>query len=208
MISKVLALRSRTELSENRAKRWQIYGRLLSVHADINRKDALARRSLNALRRLIILIFVLAMPCAIFAKTDQASWENLSALTAGRKIQVLELNSTKVSGRFVGFSNANISLQEQNGAQTIRRQDVRSVTLMENHHRLRNTLIGAAVGAGTGAAIGAASYSPCAPAQTFCIDPIGRGGAAGIVAIVGGVGGAVVGALWPSHKTIFRAAGR
>jgi hypothetical protein len=146
------------------------------------------------------------MPCAAFARTDQTSWENLSALTAGHKVQVLELNSKKVSGTFISFSGTNLSLQEQSGAQIILRQDVRSVTLMENHHRLRNTVIGLAVGAGVGAVIGAATYHSCAASQTFCIDPVGRGGQAGIGAVIGVVGGAIVGALWPSHNTIFRAA--
>jgi len=58
-----------------------------------------------------------------------------------------------------------------------------------------------------GAGIGAAAYRGCNPAQSFCINPIGRGGEAGISAIVGFAGGAIMGALWPSHETIYRATG-
>lgn len=157
------------------------------------------------MRKLWILVFVLAMPCAAFGQTDRSSWEALSALGAGHKIQVVEMNSKKVSGAFVNVTDAGISLQAAGGEQTIARQDVRRVKLMENKHRLRNTAIGAAVGAGVGAGIGAASFQDCR-GQAFCIQPGGRGAVAGIGAAAGGVIGAIVGALWPSHQTIYRAA--
>jgi hypothetical protein len=37
----------------------------------------------------------------------------------------------------------------------------------------------------------------------LCIQPIGRGGLAGIGAVVGFAGGAVVGVLLPGHSTIY-----
>jgi hypothetical protein len=73
------------------------------------------------------------------------------------------------------------------------------VKLMQNKHRLRNTLIGAGVGAGAGAAIGAAAGG-CSPGEWWCI---GRGPTAAIFGVIGGVGGTAVGALWPSHSTIY-----
>jgi hypothetical protein len=157
--------------------------------------------------RLWILICILVMPCAAFAQTNQTSWESLSALAPGHKIQVVERNSKKVSGTFVNVSDAAISLQEQGGGQTIQRQDVRIVKLMENEHRLRHAAIGAAIGAGAGAGIGAGVYTDCKPDETFCINPVGRGQVAGIGAAVGGAVGAIVGALWPSQKIVYRATG-
>jgi hypothetical protein len=77
------------------------------------------------------------------------------------------------------------------------------VKLLENKHRLRNTLIVAGVGAGVGAAIGAASHKSCS-SQSFCLDIGGSALPAGGGAVLGGVGGAVVGALLPSHSTIYR----
>jgi hypothetical protein len=159
------------------------------------------------MRNLWILIFVLAMPCVVFSQTNEASWENLSALQSGHKIQIVEMNSKKVSGTFLNVSDTMISLQKQGGEQTIQRQDVRIVKRMETKHRLRHAAIGAAIGAGAGAGIGAAAYHPCSPSDSFCIQPGGRGANAGIGAAIGGVGGAVVGALWPSHRIIYRAAG-
>ncbi len=151
------------------------------------------------MRKFWILACLLGMPRVV-----SAQWENLNTLQAGQKIQVVE-NSKKESGTFLSVSDKEISLRGKPGPQTIQRQDVRSVKLMVNKHRLRNAAIGGAVGAGVGAGIGAAAYQSCNPAQSFCIDPIGRGGEAGIFAIVGFAGGALVGALWPSHQTIYRA---
>jgi len=165
------------------------------------RQSHALRRGALIMRKLWILVFVLAMPCAAFGQTDRSSWENLSALGAGHKIQVVEMNSKRVSGAFVNVTDAGISLQGQDGEETISRQDVRSVKLMENKHRLRNAAIGAAIGAGAMAGIGAGLAGPHD-------EIIGTGGVAGIFAVIGGAGGAIVGALWPSHQTIYRAAGR
>ena len=150
------------------------------------------------MRKLWILVCVLGMPCMAFGQTGKSSWENLSALQAGHRIQVVEMSSKKVSGAFVNITDTTISLQESGGEQTIQRQDVRIVKLMENKHRMRNAAIGAAIGAGAGAGAGAAVGN-------------GSGGfdftrqGAGIGAGAGAVIGAIVGALLPCHETMYRA---
>ena len=149
------------------------------------------------MRKLSSLICILAIPCATWAQSGQASWENLSTLQAGQKIQVVEMNSKKDSGALLNISPTAISLQEKSGEQTIQRQDVRSVKLMEHAHRLRNTLIGAAVGAGAGAGITAAAW------ETHGFFE-GRKVGAVFGAVLGVIGGAIIGALWPSHKMIYR----
>jgi hypothetical protein len=203
MRSKVLALWSDLHMPENLAKRCHFSGR---CHSSL-KSHGLAGRASGAgpksMRTLCILVCLFAMPSLTLAQTNQMSWQNLSALQSGQKIQVAGMKSKTISGAFVSVSDTAISLQTHGGEQTIQRQDVRNVKLMENKHRLRNTVLGGAVGAGVGAGIGAAAYRSCTPAQSFCIDPIGRGGEAGISAIVGFAGGALVGALWPSHKTIY-----
>jgi outer membrane lipoprotein SlyB len=149
------------------------------------------------MRTILFLICVLALPCASWGQADRASWANLSALQAGQEIQIVEMNATKHSGIFVNVSDAAISCQEAAGNQTIQKQDVRSVRVTDNKHRLRNTLIGAVAGAGAGAGVAAASWEN----RGFLG---GKGVGAEVGAVIGGVVGAVVGVLLPSHSTIYR----
>ena len=148
------------------------------------------------MRKPWFLICILGITCASWAQTDQASWTNLSALQAGQKIQIVDANSKKHSGIFVNVSDTAISYQETTGEKTIQKQDVRSIKLMENKHRLRNTLIVGVVGAGVGAGITAASWEN----RGFLGS---KGVGAEVGAVIGFVGGAVVGALLPSHKMIY-----
>ena len=155
------------------------------------------------MRKISVLLFVLGLSCAAFAQTDLASWSDLSSLQPGQRIQVVEMTSKKHSGTFVSVSDTAISYRETNGRQSIPKQEVLSVKLMEHKHRLRNTLIVAGVGAGVGAGIGAALHKPCS-SPSFCLDIGGAALPAGVGAVLGGVGGAVVGILLPSHSTIYQ----
>ena len=62
--------------------------------------------------------------------------------------------STFAAGTFISFSEEAISLRTREGDLTVRRPDVRRVSLREHSKRLRNVLIGAAIGAGAGVAVG------------------------------------------------------
>ena len=158
------------------------------------------------MRKILFLLCILGIRGASWAQSNPASWENLNTLQTGEKVRMVEMNSTKVSGAFVNVSDTEVSLQEKGGQQSLQKEDVRSVKLMKHQHRLRNTLIGAAVGAGAGAGIGTVGHREGSlqnPNGTF-IKP-GQGAAIG--AVFGLVGGAVVGAVWPSHKTIYRVQG-
>src|SRR5271156_714981 len=155
------------------------------------------------MRKIFLLFFILGLSCAAFAQTDRASWAILSGLQPGQRIQVVGMTSKKTSGNFVSVSDTAISYRETNAQQSIPKQDVLSVKLMEHKHRLRNTLIVAGVGAGVGAGIGAALHKPCS-SQSFCLDIGGAALPAGIGAVVGGLGGAVVGILLPSRSTIYQ----
>ena len=158
------------------------------------------------MRNLWIFVCFLGIPSTAISQTSQQSWESLSTLQPGQKVQVVEMGSKTESGTFLSFSSTAISLQESAGAQVVQRQDVRSIKFMEHSHRLRNTLIAAGVGAGVGAVIGAATnLHPCGTASPSCLPILSTPESAGIVAVVGFVGGAVVGLLLPSHKTIYNA---
>lgn len=151
------------------------------------------------MRKTLFLICVLGIACASCAQTNQASWENLRILRAGQKIQVVEVNSKKHSGTFVNVSDSAIAYKDTAGEQTIQKQDVRSVKFMENKRRLRNTLILGGVGAGVGAGIGLAISN--GGNREICCS---RGKSVGL-GVAGGLAvGAIVGALLPSHSTIYR----
>ncbi len=163
------------------------------------------------MRNIWFLICILGIACAAWAQGDKDSWTNLSVLHPGQKIQIVEMNSKKHSGIFVSFSETAILYQDTAGGQTIPRQEIRRVRLTENKHRLRNILIGGLVGAGVGAAIGAGVFHGCTPNNSSgqfpnCVGvSIGRGEGAAIIAPIGFLAGALVGAFVPGHQTIYRA---
>jgi hypothetical protein len=149
------------------------------------------------MRKLLFLVGVLGLSCASLAQTNQAGWTNLSALHPGQSIQVTDTASKTLSGTFLSVSETAISFSDTSGEKSVQKQDVRSVKLMANQHRLRNTVIGAGVGAGAGAGIVAGTWE----SGGFLG---GKGVGAAVGAVIGGISGAVVGALLPSHSTIYR----
>lgn len=158
-------------------------------------------RSLSA---LVLALCVLATPSFSRARGNQTDWGNLRLLQAGQKIQVIEKNGARHSGRFSSVDEQGITLHEESGDQVIARTNVLRVNA--GGHRKRNTLLGLAIGAGAGAGIGAAAGgNSCASSAPYCINVVSRVDWAGIFAIVGGTVGAIVGVLIPSHKTIYRA---
>jgi hypothetical protein len=164
------------------------------------------------MRSIMMAVLVLMLPYLSAAQASASSWANLRLLRSGQKIQVLQINARKVSGVFLSVSDSGITLEVKTGEQTIERRDVRIVRLMKNKHRLRNTLIGAGIGAGVGAGTGAASYrQKCAPDSmgvAICGQPFfSKGLDAAFGAAVGLVGGAAVGALWPTSQVIYYVGG-
>jgi hypothetical protein len=154
------------------------------------------------MRRLLFLICVVGFACLASAQDKSGSWGNLNTLRQGEKIQVRAMNKTKVTGMFMSFSDAAISVQADAGPQTIQRQDIRSVKRMKTKHRWLNALILGGAGAGVGFAIGRPFYHPCPNTQTFCLDFGDLPGDVGLT--VGFLGGATVGALLPIHETVYR----
>lgn len=160
------------------------------------------------MRNLFLLICLFGVSTASWSQGKLGTWENLASIREGQRIQVVENDSRKVSGKLLNFTDATISLQAEGGPQTIERQDVRSVRIPRGKRRLRNTLIAAGVGAGVGAAIGAADFRPCAPTEWLCIQPGGRALPAAIVGTGGLLVGGIVGVLLPTHSTIYRVRSR
>jgi len=159
------------------------------------------------MRNILLLVCAFGVSYASQAQSDKASWTNLSTLQTGQKIQIVDMNSKKHSGAFLNVSDTAVRYHDNAGDQSIPKQDVRRVKLMENRHRLRNTLIGAGVGAGVGGVIGAVAYHPCEPKPSSEFSCLGanvtKGETAGIGALVGFLAGAATGPLVPTHSTIY-----
>jgi hypothetical protein len=139
--------------------------------------------------------FLLATAFASPAQTGASSWASLSSLRAGQKIEIVETGLKKHTGTLMTVSQEAIQVREGTTEQAVQKANVARVTVLEHHHRLRNTVLLTVVGGGVGAGIGAAAGSD----RGF----IRRNGAA--AAAIGLAGGAAVGAALPSHDTVYRA---
>ncbi|MDE3188998.1 MAG: hypothetical protein KGM96_15925 [Acidobacteriota bacterium] len=129
-------------------------------------------------------------------QASNVSRANLYALKPGDKIQIVDMNSKKHSGTFLSVSNSAISFRDKTGEKAIQQQDVSSVKLMKNNHRLRNTPIGTGVGFVSGMGFLSVAFGSKSTASSD---------AAAVAGLICLVGGAVAGARWPSHKTIYSA---
>ena len=153
------------------------------------------------MRKLLIAVCLLAAPCVSWAQKREASWENLKALRAGEKIEVVEMSLKTHKGTVVTVSEETLNFREGATDQTMKKEIVMRVSQLEKSHRLRNALIFGAVGAGAGAGIGVAAGGGCHHSFVITCSAAKR-------AAFGGVSGLVVGfpigAAVPSHDTIYR----
>ena len=128
------------------------------------------------------------------AQAQQSRWENLNQLRQGSKVQVVEQSLKCNSGKFVSFSEEDITLEVQGKEIVIARQQVYRVSI-SGKNRKRNTLIGTGVGAAVGTGIALAILER---------EPGFHSAAAGAVFGWTGVG-AGVGALMPAAREVYRA---
>ena len=87
------------------------------------------------MRKLLISIGLLAMPCASRAQAPQDPWGALNSLRASQKIEVIEKTLKKHVGTFMTVSAEAIQLREGAADDAIRREDVLRVSLPEKRHR-------------------------------------------------------------------------
>ena len=145
--------------------------------------------------RLLFAILALAVvPAALCAQSKKDDWENLKQLQTGHKIRVVEMDLKSWDGKLGSVSDEALTIREKRQQEiTVERAKVFRVTDLELSRRGRNAFIGFLIGGAIGAPLGAAKSSDV-PA------PLG----AVIVAGWLGGAGAGLGALIPSHPTIYR----
>jgi len=147
-------------------------------------------RAQHFVLRSLFFVFVLAP--LMWAQSSQ--WQNLAQINPGTKVQVVEQSLKSTSGRFVRFSETDLTLNVENKEVVISKDQVYRVSI-SGKNRKRNTLIGLAAGAGAGAAWSAGLRNT----ENWRV-----GDTAGLIGGCAGIG-AGIGALIPSTKTFYRA---
>ena len=144
------------------------------------------------------ILFLVLAPQMVFAK-DKAnqSWDNLSRLQAGQKVQVVQMDMKSLKGTFVGFSEEALSLRIKKDEVAVARADVLRVSLRGKGKRGKSALVGAGLGALMGAIGGAGFGAAALEDADFAL----------IVAPMGAGVGAALGAAAPfaGYETVYRA---
>lgn len=141
-----------------------------------------------------LIVSVLLLFWCVPGSQAQHGWQDLSTIRPGTRVDVVDQHLRKQSGKFVRFSDTDITLQTEGKEIAIPREQVYRVTA--GRGRKRNTLIGMAVGGGIGLGIGLATVL----AYHGDIEGIA---AVGTTAFGAGVG-AGIGAAVPPHTTVYR----
>jgi hypothetical protein len=160
---------------------------VLSMLAEITKGEM-------SVERLVVRCLWAVLILTPLLHAQQSQWQDLNLIRPGTKIQVVENSLKSTSGKFVGFSETDITLKVENKDVVIPRDQVHRVSI-SGKNRKRNTLIGLGAGAAAGLALGVALME----------RESGYGGAvAGSTVGFAGVG-AGIGALLPAGKTVYRA---
>ena len=143
---------------------------------------------------MLLLMAQLALN-AFGAQRDYASWANVEQLRLGQTLRVLCADQRTWTGRLVEASSDTVTLNVGGTERKIARSDVLRADVKS---RAKSTLIGLGIGAGVGAGVGYAAGrgSRLKPGEVQGTTMLG----AALFAPVG----AVLGALSPSWKTVYR----
>ena len=133
------------------------------------------------------------------AGNSQANWDRVKQLSPGQEVLVVQNNAQSFQGNLQSVSDDSIVIRLTTGERTVAKDNILRVSSKRTSHRLRNLGLGAGVGAGGGAGIGAAAGNPHGILRR---DATAAGGA-----VIGLVGGAVVGAALPTGgwREVYRA---
>lgn len=136
--------------------------------------------------------------------TAQASnWDRVKMLAPGTELRIASGASKRIQGALISASDSEILLTQAAGPQSFPRPEISAVSVKTSGHRVRNALIGLSVGTLAGIAIGVAAgraqTSSCRKSSELLCGlgaiPDEAGGAIG-----GLLGGALIGAFWPTGR--------
>ena len=149
-----------------------------------------------------VVSFIVLLTTMASAQTSEQSWDNLRALRAGERIQVVDQRLRSQDGFFLDFSRETVTFQVDSDPVTVSRRDVLRVSDPGRSKRWRNTLLGLGIGAAFGFVSGMGACEHLTDTKCKGSDRVAVG--AGVALVYGGIG-AGVGALTPQHTTIYRA---
>jgi len=96
--------------------------------------------------KFLIFVSVLSSGMAIAATKDTGSWDDLSQLRAGDKVEVIDQSLRSYRGTLVSVSNESISLRSKKDSFTLERTHVLRVSVLDKSKRTRYMLLGSALG--------------------------------------------------------------
>jgi len=141
---------------------------------------------------MLVLIAQVALN-AFGAQRDHASWARVEQLRLGQTMRVQCSDQRTWTGRVVGVTGETLTLNVDGTERKIPRSDVLRADVKS---RARSALIGLGIGAGAGVGVGYAAGSGLKSSEKTT--------AVGLGAVLVAPVGAVIGALLPGWKTVYR----
>ena len=139
----------------------------------------------------VVLLPILSLVAA--GQAPSSSWDSVKTIAPGTEVSVAAGNSKPVRGKLEAVTDSNLVIGKSSAAHSFPKGDIRSVSVKEKGHRLRNVLAGMGVGLAVGLGIGAAISHGCSGIACGGID-VAVGG------LIGLGGGIVAGVELPSGK--------
>src|SRR5690349_16712788 len=84
------------------------------------------------------------------AQTDRTSWNNLKKAKAGQEVEIVLNDTTAYKGTLKSWNDAGIVAHVSTGELMFTRSEVMRVARHKPGHRLRHTVVAAAIGAAAG----------------------------------------------------------
>jgi hypothetical protein len=102
-----------------------------------------------------VLAAILMTTVPLRAQSDRTSWNNLKKAKPGQEIEIVLNDAMSYKGTLKSWNDDAIVARLSSGDMTFNRSDVMRVARYKANHRLRNTLVGAAIGAAFGGIVAA-----------------------------------------------------
>ncbi len=147
-------------------------------------------------------VLIAALIVSVTAQArDRSSWENVSKLSSGERIEVTKKSREVVKGTFVSVAADSLQLRDGQLDVAVSRSDVSRIRRAKAGHK--GMWIGLAVGAGAGAGIGAGAAEATSNASGGDFANL-KPAITAVIAAIGAIAGLGIGYWIDSrHQTIY-----